>query len=338
MWADGVAWSCVEDPKGDIEHRIIARHDIDEYVGCQPASPDIDTSGAGPAGNGDPELAPAGRSDHPAEGVGIMRDILLEDPGNFLAWHSLADLLFELQQPAQALDAYTKALELGPDRAYYHYRKALCLEQLQRHREAALEFAELLVRDPTAAEEVLQRSDGLVEAGKLEAAGDYLAALEKSGHSGPALTSRRLRLLLAREQWEAALPLSRSALAESPEDPQLRSLHAEILHNLAGRRGDSGDLEEAIRLFREAAETDPERFDIVANLGLTYLRAGRNEQALEALERALRLQPDQVRILNLVGEIYFQAGNHDQARPRFERSLALEPNQPRIRELLQRLR
>ena len=127
---------------------------------------------------------------------------------------------------------------MGPDRAYYFYRRALSLEQLERFAEAAVEFGNLLVHDSSAQAEIVERSDALAEQGHLAGASAYLDALEQNGYQGPALTTRRLRILVTQSSWAKAEEISREALNQDPEDRQLQSIRAEVLQRLAGEKGE----------------------------------------------------------------------------------------------------
>lgn len=69
---------------------------------------------------------------------------------------------------------------------------------------------------------------------------------------------------------------------------------------------DTGDSDEAITLFKKAADLDPRRAKPWFNLGVTYRRQNRTEDAIAALKRAEELEPKYASPYYLLGMTYYQ--------------------------------
>ena len=147
----------------------------------------------------------------------------------------------------------------------------------------------------------------------------------------------------SRSLWALALCLACTACgddsqgASSPTPPVERS--AEVTANAAffatvraaGKARKRGDLEEAVRLYREALAAKPEHEASLVDLARTLRELGRRLEGLEVLEQLHRLHPDLSRPHFLLAEVLTenpQAGEADLTRALslYERALEIEPN------------
>jgi tetratricopeptide (TPR) repeat protein len=266
--------------------------------------------------------------------VEALRAILADDPGNYLAAHTLADALFDLSRDGEAIEAYRRALASGRGAAYYHYRLGFLHERRHEYGRAAGEFAQVIQYNPAAARDVLERGDQLLATGSTAGALAYFEMLRAAGSGGPALAVRLADARLRAGQADGAVAELREAIRRDPDVPELRDTLVRALGQAGAARGDAGDLSGATAAFREALTVAPADFDSLANLGLTELRAGRAGAALEALTRALAVRPNEVRLLNVTAEIHFRRREYAAAHDLLTQSLAIDPNQPRIVQAL----
>ncbi len=81
--------------------------------------------------------------------------------------------------------------------------------------------------------------------------------------------------------------------AKPEKDEQVSPARA--LNEEGIRQGKLGNLDEAIRLFKEAAELDPDSGETYNNLGYAYYKAGDLDRAAEYFKKALEVDPDHVR-------------------------------------------
>jgi protein O-GlcNAc transferase len=246
------------------------------------------------------------RSAQKDRAVPVLRHILSEDPTNYLAAHTLGDVLFDLGRDRDAISAYRVAMR-GREVAYYHYRLALLHERLGDGASAADEFGAVVRLSGDAAKEVVDRAAALLDRGASEAALGYLDALSAARANGAAL---------------------------NVSNDDLHRTRADVLNAMGVGAGEAGDLARATTAFAEAVELAPDHFEALANLGFTRLRQGDAVGAVDALERALALRPREVRVLNAVAELRYRGNELERARELLTRSLASDPHQPRIERAL----
>jgi choline-sulfatase len=270
-------------------------------------------------------------------GIIKLRRILQEDPTNFLATHSLADALYDAGRSREAIQSYQRTLELGRETAYYHYRLALLHEKLNLHQKAADHLSRVIQRNSAAAQETLERGDSLLDKGLAKEALAYYEAVEKGGVQANRVELSIVTALLEMRQPEKAQRRLEDAIQKYPDNEQLRSLWTTTLNLLGQKRGNQGNLKDAIRFFKKATLSNSSDFESWANLALTYLRAGRSHDSMNPLARAIELNPTAVRLINLLGELHFQKGDYARAKNLLEMSLKLDAGQEKIDRALQEI-
>jgi len=83
--------------------------------------------------------------------------------------------------------------------------------------------------------------------------------------------------------------------------------------------------DEAIRLFKEAAEKDPSQHVIFANLADAYSQTRKYDDAAEAYKKAIELKPDEAAYYNNLGIVYGNAGKIDEASQNLQKAAELNP-------------
>jgi len=125
------------------------------------------------------------------------------------------------------------------------------------------------------------------------------------------VTSARLCLILAflvSTVWAQQPAASSEALLQ----------HAVTLHQ-------AGDLDGAIRAYRQYLAAEPDSVQARSNLGAALARMGRYEEAVEEYDRALAKSPDNPALLLNLGLAYYKTGRLADAAARFERAASLAP-------------
>ena len=123
--------------------------------------------------------------------------------------------------------------------------------------------------------------------------------------------------------WAAQPP------AASPKNPPIqisREPEARALLRQGTDLGKQGDLEEAARLLRRAAELDPALVGAHFNLAVVLARLGRKDAAIESMHEVLRLQPKDFDAHALLATWLSEQGRHSEAVLHLERAAALEVN------------
>jgi tetratricopeptide (TPR) repeat protein len=111
-----------------------------------------------------------------------------------------------------------------------------------------------------------------------------------------------------------------AALCAQQPAPSPESLlqHAIALHQ-------SGDLDGAIRAYREYLAAVPDSVQARSNLGAALARTGRYDEAIAEYDRALLKSPDNPALLLNLGLAYYKMGRHAEAAARFERAVSVSP-------------
>lgn len=141
----------------------------------------------------------------------------------------------------------------------------------------------------------------------------------------------QMRLSLTREFGRAAgaaTPHRRTewSAPPAPGAPQIMRLAA-----LAKSRGED---EDAIRLYREAIEKDPELASAWNNLGVVLFRRRRLHEAVEAYEKAAKIEPQNADIYFNMGLAHYKLGDFLVARRSFARALEINPEHAAARSNL----
>lgn len=175
-----------------------------------------------------------------------------------------------------------------PNKALWHWRKALLWQAKGEPGIAVAEFHNAVAEDPEDAEMRLSLAESLVATGETDQAiEEYRATLALDPRSLPA-HNNLARLLAGRGDLDTAIGHWTAVLELEPD-------RLSALNNLAfalSRRGDAeaGDLDRAVQLAEHAAALtrhgDPR---VLVTLATVYQSAGRTSDALEARRAAERL-------------------------------------------------
>jgi len=122
----------------------------------------------------------------------------------------------------------------------------------------------------------------------------------------------------------------RTTVARKPDSAQARDALARF-HHLAG------DLDDAVREFREAVRLDPGEPVFWNNLGTAHRSRREFPAALEALETATRLAPRMVDPGYNRGQVYEALGSEEEARRQYLLALELDPSFSPARQALGRI-
>ncbi len=103
-------------------------------------------------------------------------------------------------------------------------------------------------------------------------------------------------------------------------DEETRKQQAEDLFHQAHHHQANGELEEAVRLYRESIALFPTA-EAYTFLGWTYSFMGRLDDAIEECRKAIDIDPEFGNPYNDIGAYLMQKGEIDEAIPWFEQAL-----------------
>ena len=120
------------------------------------------------------------------------------------------------------------------------------------------------------------------------------------------------------------------AVCEQLYDPE----NADKLTQLGTIYGQHGDLQDALKPFRRAAELAPQSPQTQYNLALTYYQLGRFQDARTPLAAAVLRWPDLFQLNALYGAVLVKLGENSAAYPLLRHALELNPQDRATTELL----
>jgi len=240
---------------------------------------------------------------------------LSDDPWLF---NLLGNVEYSLGNWEEARTAYTRAIELEPERPLFLVNRGRVRERLNLEEEAFKDYL-------AACRLLFQQEDY----------GELSLVLPRALHlNREALELRALEAkMLYHENRRHEAELILDELIEAGYRESTVYFLSALLQIKKGRR------QEAESRLQEAVELDPDYY-------LYWFRLAENrwlmgEEAGEPLKRALALKPDDPWVNNLYGQVLTQAGQLEEARIRYETALQAAPEAPdiylNISELLSRL-
>ena len=112
---------------------------------------------------------------------------------------------------------------------------------------------------------------------------------------------------------------------------------ARALRGIAQIAYERMDLDESLRLLRDAVKHHPMRAELHGDLGRTLQVRGLHEEALASYARAVAIEPTHTPSWCGIGEIHERLGRLDEARAAFERAIEIDPSLDVVRFYLARL-
>lgn len=220
-----------------------------------------------------------------AEAVGLLREAILDDPGDATLRADLGVALETLEDYDGAAQAYAAAAALEPDNPIYHFNQGAVAQAQGRPHDAANHYLNTLEREPLFAEAYYNLGTLFFDAGHIEIAAEHYGNALKArpdyaeAASNLGLVLRRLgRQDDAIEQFRLALRLR----------PDLTITHSNLGLTLA----EAGYYDEAIACFGQALAMDPDSSSLHINISLAWRGVGRLDMAADAALKALKLAPD----------------------------------------------
>lgn len=247
-------------------------------------------------------------------------------------YERLGGVYKDAAKPQQAIDAYRKMLDLGPDAALRGYDGMIETYRENKDWQQAVNTArEAVQKLPT------NRTMKLVYAGELADTGkaDEAIAQAKSLLKG---TPEDREVLLALGQiytrlrrWKDAEDAYAKAnqLSDKPEDRQY----------VAFLLGDTYDREkkydEAEQTFKKLLQDDSHNAAVLNYLGYMLADRGtRLEEALGYIKKAIELEPQNGAYLDSLGWVYFKMGNYDLAEENLRKASERMNNDPTVQDHL----
>jgi len=210
----------------------------------------------------------------------------------------LGIVLGEQRDFTGAVEAFQQALRFNPRSAETHNNLGNSYVVQQKNEPAEREFRTTLRYDP-------RNRDANYNLGLLLLARndprDAITYFSRVQPPSPEALFNLAQALFAIGQKAKALELVKSLSEQAKNDVRM---HFTLGILLAGQRQYGA----AIHEFETADALQPGAFEVLHDLGQTYLKSGDNKKAVDVLERALKLSPDSAETLYLLAQAFSNEG------------------------------
>ncbi len=248
----------------------------------------------------------------------LIRDVLQSEPDNHQALNLFGTIALNAGHAPQAVEIFSRAVQLQGGEAEYHCNLGVALLQSDRldDGEAALRAALKLKPVHPMANFNLGLCD--LQTGRFD---DARRRLEKAVRRMPQNLAALNALGVAHSKCgkpAKAVQLFRTVLKAQPNDPDARL-------NLAGALTETGKTDEAIGLYEDLIADYPGQARLHFNLGVALAAASLDTQAISACQQALALEPELVEAHVNLSSLYADRGNQDGALEHGRAASALRP-------------
>lgn len=230
----------------------------------------------------------------------LFQSVLARSPGNSDAWEGRARAALRLGDSLGAIDAGRRAMALAPD----NHELRLFLDRIAPDR-------------PSAGLENLRLGTMLSRQGKLDSALTFIARARAADPADIDMRLAQARVRSWNRQYDAALVLYDSVLAQRPDLREAELGKAQTL-SWAGRLGEAEDVYRAM-IARNSSDRD-------ARLGQAQVSAWRGDlSTAEQVYRAILAQdPRDADALAGLGYVYHWEGREADARKQAQAALAVD--------------
>ena len=219
------------------------------------------------------------------EAENLMRRALPRHPVPANILNSLGNLKGQMQEPAEAIGFYEKALAQQPNFPDAHFNMGLAYERLGYHDEAASALRKACTLKPTDARFWTALGGTLKSLDQLE---DAVTAFDRALEITPgyfrALHNKGVTLRML-QQPEEALKCYTAALTQAAHVPELH-------FNLACAAYDAGDIKTADASLQRAIGLQPDFVMAHETLNKMYWEHGDTDRFTQSFEKAIKHAPD----------------------------------------------
>ena len=245
---------------------------------------------------------------------------LARNPNDAETLNARANARIRLGRYQEAQEDLRRAVKLKPSNADYLANLGYVLYKLGRAAEAVESERAALKLDRNNFTAHYQLGRFLLLSGDPKVLPEAASLLKRAIELDPRRSEIRFDLLTAyRALGDAPNAIAQLNLLQDARPSDSRVAYAEAL--LAS---DRGDLQEAIRGFRQTLTLDPNQLGALQDLGLAYIKLNRWGEAIEALADLSKRRADSVEAAYFHAIALFNAGRAAEAESEIRRALRLE--------------
>lgn len=250
----------------------------------------------------------------------LWRDVVTGSPNKARGWVNLGMVLADDGNVPEALDAYSRALELDPDHVHGNLLRGLLRQKQGQNKEALSDYNHFLELQPGHAVGHNNRGAVLLEMGRYgEALNDFTQALATKPDYGQARYNHGLA--------NAHLGHKQAAIADFDAALLLMPEHAASYLRRGFAHHALGDEVSAVRDYESALGWDEQLKEAHLNLALIlYKTPEARERAMAHFAAALAIEPGFTKVWMNRGSLLFNTGDYQQALDDFDQLVAAEPS------------
>ncbi len=258
-----------------------------------------------------------------------------EQQGSILKWRG---------EWGQAIEHYSRAVEMDPHNLEARYEMAVCLAELERHDEAIGAYGDIARISPDYVH--VHYNKGMLHAFRHEwdeaeaefRRADATGALPLGFDLAPALDV--LNSDLGNDKKELAL-FEMIVKARFHEEARLRGVEMEAIYSDIAAKGTeyylAGRLGRAKAIFKLALSLKPDDRAVLNNLAGVHFQRREYDAAIALCEAFLERNPGDVHVATNLAKAWFVKGETSKARRILEGILAARPGHPEAAELLKKI-
>lgn len=269
------------------------------------------------------------------KGAATVFDKLAKDyPKDPRGLAGLTEALVAQNRMPEAIADVKEALQTNPDSSNLKLFLANLYVRSQNYDSAIPIYQALLQKEPRSEGLLIRLAETYRQKGDLDtAAQDFRAASQVAPNDTRPLLSLGL-ILSGTGRSDQAAPIYEQILKIQPDEPV-------ALNNLAYMKAEKGaDLEEALTMAQRARQKDPNSHEIEDTLGWIYIKKNLSEEAVRLFQDLVNKDPNNATFHYHYAMALLQKGDKPATRQELEKALHDKPSKPQedeIRDLMSKL-
>jgi len=252
-----------------------------------------------------------------------VRESIRHNRLNPYAFFNLGNILREKGFIDDAVDCFTKAIELDPDLPDAYYNLGQIFKVKGDTDKEILFYKKCLYLNRDSTDVLNNLGEALRRKGLLDESAEYLReALQIDPEFVPALNNLGM-VSFEKGQVEDAAAYIQKALRIQPD-------FSDLYFNMGVILEKKEQFDEAVQYFLTAIELNPDKIDAYCHLGVVYKDIGRTEKAVECLKKAMSKDPQNADVCNNLGMVFEENRDINEALYYYQKALALNPMDPEI--------
>lgn len=266
----------------------------------------------------------SGLAGNPEEAVASLKKIIDDDPDIGDAHFALGNVYFKMKKYPEALESFSRSLELKPDDTFAVINITNCYLGLHQPEKAEAFIKDYLKKgfDDPQLHFVLGNLN--VYQGRLEKAVEYFEECIKKNPGSASAYNAIAAVYLTLDKIDQAENYLNKAYELNPRLTSVR-------YNFAQLREKQNRLPEAVEFYKQEIADSPKNYKALYNLARLFRISGRESEELEALKKAIAANPDFPLSYFYLARIYLNRGeNYAEALRLVKKGLELNPDQSNL--------